>query len=372
MTRVLVVDDSRFIRRVVDDALTNAGYDVVTAADGATAVEAVDEHDPDVVTMDVEMPGMSGIEAVARIMSAAPTPVLMLSADTADGAEATLDALERGAVDFLPKANTDGRDIDDFAAAVVEKVDDLAAASISSLALARTTAAAHAAGVAAETADRRGVAGTVAREGDAETVALDGEPSGDPTVVVGASTGGPRIVERLVATLPADLGAKLLVVQHMPSEFTARFAERLDAISEYEVREARDGDRIGPGEALVARGGYHLAVRNNVGGRVRVGLEDGERIHGVRPAIDVTMRTAAERVSDPLCGVVLSGMGRDGAAGIEAVKEAGGRTIAQDERTSPVFGIPAKAIETGRVDEVVPAEGVAESIVDAFDTEGER
>ena len=374
MTCVLVVDDSQFMRTVVGNALTDAGYEVETASNGVEAIEAVAAYDPDVVTMDVEMPNMSGIEAVERIMSTHPTAILMLSAYTERGAEATLDALERGAIGFLHKPDGSGsRNIAHLADEVVEKVDELSQANVSSLALARASAAVHSTGPnrikrpvsVSSTSQEKG------RGSALEPVTVDDETREDLTVIVGASTGGPKIVERLFSRLPAELGATVLVVQHMPSDFTARFAGRLDAISEYHVREARDSDQIRPGEALVAPGGYHLEVRNDVGGTLRVGLDDGPRIHGVKPAIDVTMGSAADRVSGALCGVVLSGMGCDGAAGIEAVSDAGGYTIAQDERTSPVFGIPKQAIETGRVDEVVPAPEIAERIVTACSTEGE-
>ena len=368
MTHVLVVDDSRFMRTVVGDALRSAEYEVRTASSGTEAVDAVTRHDPDVVTMDVEMPEMDGIEAVDRIMATRPTPILMLSAYTEEGADATLDALERGAMDFLqkPDGSTD-RTIIDLAGEVVERVDELAGTSVSSAALARAAVA-----IESVTGDRQPIAPvpdgtrapTTTRANTLETAGT--EYVDEPTIVVGASTGGPKNIEELFAGLPIELGAKVLVVQHMPAAFTSRLADRLDSISAYAVREATDGDRVGPGEALVAPGEYHLAVRENVNGHLRVALEDDEPIHGVKPAIDVTMETAARAVSDPLTGVVLTGMGKDGAAGIEAIKQAGGRTIAQDEETSPVFGIPAHAIETGCVDTVVPADSVAEAILETF------
>ncbi|WIV67931.1 chemotaxis-specific protein-glutamate methyltransferase CheB [Natrialbaceae archaeon AArc-T1-2] len=388
MTSVLVVDDSRFMRTVVGNALERAGYEVSLASNGLEAVDRVRTDRPDVVTMDVEMPELGGIEAVERIMSTYPTPILMLSAYTDDGADATLDALERGAADFLPKPDGSSRTVVDLTAEVTEKVDELAATDVSSLALARAAAAIESIELGSNGRDLEAAAGPTAAV-DAGSVPASASASGsdaidtgdgtavdssdageevvgdDPLVVVGASTGGPKIVEQLLATLPRELGAKLLVVQHMPPAFTGRLADRLDRISEYRVREARDGDRIGPGDALVAPGGYHLEVVDGTGGRVQVGLDESEPRHGVKPAIDVTMETAATRAGDPLVGVVLTGMGRDGAAGIEAIKAAGGRTIAQDEQTSPVFGIPCQAIETGCVDDVVPAGAIADSIVSA-------
>ena len=366
MTRVLVVDDSRFVRTVVGDALESAGYDVETAADGQSAVEAVASAEPDVVTMDVEMPGMGGIEAVDQIMSTNPTAVLMVSAHTQAGAEATLDALDRGAVDVLEKPDGSGaQNLGHMVDALVERVDELANADVSTLALAQTTAAANRARGGRH---KRAVpAGANSVEApDEEPNALDRPTVDHPTLVVGASTGGPKIVERLLRVLPPSLDAKVVIVQHMPAGFTSRFADRLDDKSSYRIREADDGDRVTPGEAVVAPGGFHLEIVANDDGELVVEHDDGPRIHGVRPSIDVTMESAAEIVTDPLAGVVLTGMGRDGARGIEAIRSVGGRTIAQDEETSPVFGIPKQAIETGAVDEVVPADGLVESVVDAF------
>ncbi|MFC4437276.1 MULTISPECIES: chemotaxis-specific protein-glutamate methyltransferase CheB [Natrialbaceae] len=403
MTRVLVVDDSRFMRTVIDNALTEAGYEVQTATNGADAVDAVAEYDPDVVTMDVQMPGLDGIDAVERIMTANPTVVLMLSAYTERGAEATLDALERGAAGFVHKPDGSGsRNVAHLADEVVERVGELADADVSSLALARVSATAHA--TRSERSGRRATAATaVSATGSTETItesqprperrsgARFGVPGNEvevdaeiaaneaatdefvsnPTIVLGASTGGPKIIERTFERLPIELGAKLLVVQHMPAGFTGRFAARLDSRSEYDVREAGDGDRLRAGEAVIAPGDHHLEIAASVGGRLRLRLDDGDPRHGVRPAIDVTMESAAERVDDPLCGVVLTGMGRDGAAGIEAIGGGGGHTVAQDEATSPVFGIPGQAIRTGHVDDVVPADGIVDALVDVFSVEGE-
>ncbi|ELY87613.1 response regulator receiver modulated CheB methylesterase [Natrialba hulunbeirensis JCM 10989] len=434
MTRVLVVDDSRFMRTVIGNALTEAGYEVKTATNGVEAVDTAAEFDPAVVTMDVEMPEMNGIEAVERIMAQNPTLILMLSAYTDEGTDATLDALERGAIEFLPKPDGSGsRNIAHLADDVVEAVDELADADISALALARASASAYATSSALESATgssasattpvgagsgsvstagstktaRSGAAGptgaaastqgpssnpdtdagagtknwsTSAPAEDDRTVPDELASTTAPVIVIGASTGGPKIAERLFAQLPRTLEATVLIVQHMPPEFTGRFATRLDSHSEYAVREATDGDHVGPGEALVAPGGFHMQVTDaaaadssasdgcdeGVGTTLEVTLDDGPRRHGLRPAIDETMETAATHVTGALCGVVLTGMGSDGAAGIEAIADAGGYTIAQNEATSPVFGIPCQAIETGCVETVAPDDVIVPTIVDTF------
>lgn len=369
MTSVLVVDDSQFMRTVIGNVVADHGYRVLSASDGQEAIEMVHEHDPDVVTMDVEMPGMDGIEAVSRIMASKPTPVLMLSAHTEEGAEATLDALARGAVDFLAKPGGEvTRDLESLGDRIVEKIDAVAGADLSSIApTARHTAAAAGAASAdrsSHTSSGSGSSGSTSGSGP--------EPEPDrafvehPTIVIGASTGGPKILEGVLRALPVTLQPKVVVVQHMPASFTDRLAARFDSFLPFDVSEASDGQRVEDGDVVVAKGDYHLEVTSNVAGNLRVRLTEDERLHGVRPAIDVTMRSAAARVSDPLVGVALTGMGTDGAAGIEAVKRAGGVTIAQDEASSPVFGIPRKAIETGCVDAVASATDVPGAICDAF------
>jgi two-component system chemotaxis response regulator CheB len=340
MTRAVVVDDSHFMRTVITDILESGDIDVVAeATDGREAVDVVAEHEPDVVTMDVEMPRMNGIEAVEEIMESTPTPILMLSAHTEDGAEATFEALDHGAVDVLAKP---GGEVSTGISAIkddlVETVKSVVRADPST--------------VDESTTDH-----------DAPDVDDADEFVENPTVVIGASTGGPSVVENVLSGLPAEADLRILIVQHMPDSFTSRFAKRLDSRSEYDVREASDGDRIGGGEALVAKGDYHMVVSNYSSGRLRVKLNQDPERHGVRPAIDTTMETAAETISDTLTGVVLTGMGADGASGIEAIKGAGGQTIAQNEETCSVFGIPARAIETGCVDEVMPEGRVARGIL---------
>jgi two-component system chemotaxis response regulator CheB len=374
MTSVLVVDDSQFMRTVIGNILADHGCEVYCASDGERAVEAVEKREPDIVTMDVQMPGMNGIEAVERIMQRRPTPILMLSAHTKAGADATFRALSKGAVDFLAKPGGEvSANIASIEEQLVEMVEAIADVDLTSVALERTatTATRSAGGTSVASGTQSIGARTSETPVSGRQEAATQSFVDRPTIVVGASTGGPKIVERVLADLPPALDARILVVQHMPGSFTERLAERLDSVLEYDVREANDGDLVRGGEVLVAKGDYHLTVAHYVNGRLRVRLTDDERIHGVRPAIDVTMRTAADRIDDPIVGVVCTGMGKDGAAGIEAIKKAGGHTIAQDRDTSPVFGIPRQAIATGCVDEVLPADGIADGVTEALVTDGD-
>ena len=390
MTSVLVVDDSQFMRTVIGNILSKQSYEVHRAADGETAVDAARDLEPDIVTMDVEMPGMDGIEAVDEIMATCPTRILMLSAHTEAGADATLEALAKGAVDFMAKADEERpSDVSALESRLTEKIQAVKRADISSIVAERAASAAaksaeRTAAVADSTAETTAGTSTIDGASDVETPvapAIGGEDPvatvdhagthGTPTVVVGASTGGPKVVERILYELPADLRARVLIVQHMPASFTDRLAARLDALSEYDVTEASHGQRVGPGEAVVAKGEFHLRVAEDEGDELRLRLTKSEQRHGVRPAIDETMESAADAVSTPLVGVALTGMGKDGAAGIEAIQRAGGATVAQNEASSPVFGIPKQAIETGCVDSVLDVGGLTQGIVDAATTDGD-
>ncbi|WP_152041388.1 chemotaxis-specific protein-glutamate methyltransferase CheB [Salinigranum salinum] len=347
-TRAVVVDDSRFMRTLIRRLLEEEGVEVVAeAADGVAAVETVAEHAPDVVTMDIEMPRQNGIEAVEAIMADCPTPVLMLSAHAEENADVTFEALDHGAVDFVTKPGGEvTSEMPRVKRELVEKVRAAAAVDLDARRRQSTST---------PTTPPVATAGPVARS---RAPCPDGS-----TVVVGASTGGPNVVEDVLAGLPPEAGLRVLVVQHMPAGFTSRFANRLDGRSGYEVAEARDGERIGAGQARVAPGGSHLVVDDDRSGQLRLRLRDGDRLHGVKPAIDLTMASAAETVSGPLTTVLLTGMGRDGVDGMGAAKRAGGTTIAQDEHTSAIFGMPKRAIEAGHVDEVLPAGEIATAIV---------
>ncbi|WP_176765203.1 protein-glutamate methylesterase/protein-glutamine glutaminase [Halovenus aranensis] len=344
-TRAIVADDSHFMRSVITDMLEDGGIDVVAQArNGLEAVEAVVEHEPDVVTMDVEMPEMDGIEAVEEIMDKCPTPVLMLSAHTDENADVTFQALDKGAVDFFSKPGGE-------VSMEMSRLEDQIVDMVTSVARVDPTEEA----AASQSSDREQTASRTYLE--------------NPTLLIGSSTGGPKMVERVLSELPLDAGFRILIVQHMPGGFTERFASRIDSGSPYDVREATDGDRIGDGEALVAAGGKHMVVSNYRSGRLRVKLTEDPPVNSVRPAVDMTMSSAAEVIDDPLIGVILTGMGEDGAAGIKSIKAVDGTTFAQDEATSAVFGMPKRAIETGYVDEVLPIEDIADGIARAARTD---
>ena len=343
--RAVVADDSHFMRSVISDILEGGGIEVVAQArNGREAVDAVREHRPDVVTMDVEMPEMDGIEAVDRIMVEVPTPILMLSAHTDENADVTFEALDAGAVDFVSKPGGE-------LSMEMSRLEDQLVDMVTSVA-------------AVDPTDSEATPVGGATPEPAATGFVD-----NPTLVVGSSTGGPKMVEQLLSELPLAADFRILIVQHMPVGFTGRFAERIDARSDYHVREATDGTRIEGGEALVANGGTHMIVSGYSDGRLRVRLTEDPPVNSVRPAVDMTMESAAEVVTDPLVGVILTGMGEDGAAGITSIKAVGGRTLAQDEETSAVFGMPKRAIETGFVDEVLPIEDIPQGILDAAHAE---
>ena len=391
-TRAVVVDDSRFMRTLIRGLLEDGGIEVVgEAGDGADALEAVAEHDPDVVTMDIEMPTMNGLDAVEEIMSEQPTPVLMLSAHAEEDADVTFEALDRGAVDFVTKPGGEvTSSMPRVKRELIEKVESAARADLSATArlssATRGTTGGSAGGASTAAADtaagstaaggsdaaggpRSSGTGSPAAAATSTTDAGSPEAASYPdigTLVVGASTGGPNVVECVLDGLSRAANLRVLVVQHMPEGFTGRFATRLDDRSAYDIREAESGERIEPGEARVAPGDHHLVTTSDRNGRLRLELTETEPVHGVRPAIDITMASAVESVDGPLCAVLLTGMGRDGVDGLQRVERSGGHTIAQDEETSAIFGMPRRAIESGSVDTVAPAERIADRALEYF------
>ncbi|RLG38605.1 chemotaxis response regulator protein-glutamate methylesterase [Methanosarcinales archaeon] len=358
--RVLVVDDSAFMRVLISDMLSSDDeIEVVgVARDGEEAVKKALSLHPDVITMDVDMPKMDGITAVERIMEKEPIPVVMLSGYTKRNAKITIKALERGAFDFVAKPSGElSLDIDKVRSEIITKIKNafLVRDNISLFIERRRRRLRHA---GADISVSTGMS-------ERPAVRTENEIS-EKVVVIGASTGGPSAISEVISHIPADIHAGILIVQHMPAGFTKSFAERLNEIAEINVKEGTYDDVIRDGCAIVAPGGYHMVVKD----RGKVGLSKRPPVNAVRPSVDVTMISASAVYGAKTIGVVLTGMGRDGADGVRKVKERGGMTIACDESTSLIFGMPKAAIETGCVDEILPLHAIGRAIVRAVERVG--
>jgi two-component system, chemotaxis family, protein-glutamate methylesterase/glutaminase len=347
--KVLVVDDSPFMRRAVERMLAPAaGVEVVgSACDGREAVEAVTRLRPDVVVLDILMPEVDGLEAIREIMRVAPTPILVLSTETRPGTEVTLRALDLGAVDFISKSAAGTRmDIYDLAPILREKVLALAGSRVPPL------------GQPAREA-RRDAARKASTAGAALSPAATYE-----IVVVGASTGGPRAINTLLSALPASFPAGILVAQHMPAGFTATLAQRLDRHCRIRVREAADGTPVKPGVALLGVGGRHLEVERQRDGLVaRVRHGDGDSLH--RPSVDLLFTSAVQAAGGRVVGIVLTGMGQDGAVGLAAIRDTGGRTLVENEDTAVIFGMPRAA--SPAAEQILPLQEIPAALVQLFD-----
>lgn len=340
--RVLVVDDSATMRAVIRRLLEREA-DIAVVGDASNAQDAraaIKALDPDVITLDIEMPDMNGLDFLERLMRLRPTPVVMVSSLTARGAEATIRALEIGALDCVAKPTTEApRSLDRLPEAV------------------RTAAGARPSSASQQPQAPGGGAASSARPGGRTHVRL---------VAMAASTGGVEALIRVFSQLPPD-APPIAVVQHMPPLFTASFAQRLDRLSAVTVTEAVDGARLGPGQAVIAPGGdRHLGVVAAADGSLRCQLVSGPPESGHCPSADRLFHSAARVVKARAIGVILTGMGRDGAAGLLAMREAGAHTIGQDEATSVVFGMPNAAHRLGAVAEQLPLGCIAEGLARAL------
>jgi two-component system chemotaxis response regulator CheB len=335
------------MRQVVTRALEGDGrFEVVgTASSGDEAVEQCRKLRPDVVTMDFNMPGMNGAEATRAILKERAVPVVMLSAHTQQGAKETLQALDAGAVDFVTKPSGEvSATLGDAKAELTEKL--LAAAGANVAALPRPSE---------PRIKERADSSPEASSGPMSSRRMALAAGQHRLVVIASSTGGPQALLRVVPQLKLGARAGLIIVQHMPDGFTGALAEQLSEASPFQVREAQSGDLAGPGTALLAPGGSHLVLDRT--GRAQ--LRSDPPVHGVRPAADPTLISAAQSFGARSIGVVLTGMGRDGAKGLAAVKASGGTTLAQDKATSLVYGMPKAAVELGVVDTVSPLDRIA-------------
>jgi len=341
---VLIVDDSAFMRRAVERLLTSRpGIEVIgSASDGLEAVKRALELRPDVVTMDVEMPRLDGVSAVAEIMQTVPMPIVMVSTLTHEGTATAIRALEAGAVECVGKPSGLSIDLANVGEQLREAV---VRASVAKLQRRRPVLALRTA--AAIPVPLRPAPGT------------GGHLPAHNLLVIGSSTGGPPALTQVVPHLPGDLSAGVIVVQHMPAGFTHALARRLDSLSQLPVREAAEGEPILNGHVYVAPGDFHLVVTRDK----RVHLDQGPSLHGVRPSVDVTLDSVASVFGRTASVAILTGMGKDGADGAAKLEAAGGKVFVQDETTCVVYGMPRVALEKTRAATQLPLEKIAGALV---------
>lgn len=344
MIRVLVVDDSSFMRKAITRMLeSDSSIKVVgQARDGLEALELVEKLKPDVITLDVEMPRMDGIETLKRIMESFPTPVIMFSALTKEGAEVTLKALELGAVDFIAK------DFSNVSISIHSKENELLT-KVKSVARNRLVFVIKRLRSALKSGSNREFQSKAKVNASYEVLSI------------GASTGGPQALQMILSELPKDFPIPVVIAQHMPKIFTKSFSERLDTICEIRVKEAENREPLKPGVAYLAPGDSHMGLKKT-GSQVFVELiEDGKFVY--RPSVDVLMSSVAEIYENRAIAVILTGMGSDGKEGIRKIFESGGYVIAQDEDTSVVFGMPKAVIEAGFAKVILPIESIAKEVL---------
>jgi two-component system, chemotaxis family, protein-glutamate methylesterase/glutaminase len=343
-TRVVVVDDSALVRSLLAEIINQQGdmQCVGAAADPLVAREMIRELNPDVITLDVEMPRMDGIDFLDKLMRLRPMPVVMVSTLTERGANVTLRALELGAIDFVAKPKigiADGLRL--LAADITDKIRIAACAKVGKPAKPNSAPAAN---------------------------TPLGRLSTEKIIFIGASTGGTEATKQVLVTLPADAPA-VMITQHMPPGFTKSYAERLNGLCQIGVSEAVDGERVLPGHAYIAPGGMHLAVERS-GANYIARVRDGDPVNRHKPSVEVLFLSAARVVGPNALGVMLTGMGADGATAMRALRDAGGWNLAQDEASCVVFGMPKEAIAAGAVHEVLPLARIAPRLIERLRSAG--
>ncbi len=359
-TRVVVVDDSALVRSMLTEII-NRQPDmecIGAAADPFVAREMIRNLNPDVITLDVEMPRMDGIDFLSKLMRLRPMPVVMVSTLTERGAEVTLKALELGAIDFVAKPKigvADGlRQLSDD---ITDKIRVASQARIHRLAPAPAAASPAAAGTRPSSAP-----GAAAAPKPAVSTPLLGRLSTEKLIFIGASTGGTEATKDVLIGLPADSPA-VVITQHMPPGFTKNYAARLNGLCKISVKEASDGERILPGHAYIAPGGMHLSVERS-GANYIARVQDGDPVNRHKPSVEVLFKSAARVVGPNAIGIMLTGMGADGAKAMREMKDAGAYCVAQDEASCVVFGMPREAINAGAVQEVLPLSKISQHVLD--------
>ena len=395
MIRVVVADDSAFMRKVLSDLLEKtADFQVVgTARNGKEAVELVAKYKPDLLTLDINMPVMDGLQALQVIMKDCPVPVLMFSSLTKADADETIRALELGAVDFLCKAGGSISRIDAIESDIIAKCRSVASVGVAKsknlrnifapkqeatnlkriniFEKKRFSASPIASNIGTRQAamlQRKGLTGMMAKgenpllkQKPAASLYSSSGGSANKLIALGTSTGGPRALQQVIPKLPGNMPCGMVVVQHMPPGFTKSLAERLNSLSKVSVKEAENGEPILPGHVYIAPGGYHLTVRGSAGKR-EISLNQDPPLASHRPAVDIMFDSVVKYGAD-VVSVILTGMGCDGAAGMKKIKKAGGCVIAEAEETCVVYGMPKSVVEAGIADDVLPVGQIAEAIM---------
>lgn len=350
--RVIVVDDSALVRSLLAEIINRQGdmECIGTANDPLIAREMIREQNPDVITLDVEMPRMDGIDFLGRLMRLRPMPVVMISTLTERGAEVTMKALELGAVDFVAKPRVGlSSGLNELATQIVEKIRVAAAAHVRRMPVRVATTAAHPDGTAQ------------AAPAPASAATLLGRVSTEKVICIGASTGGTEAIREVLVHLPADSPA-IVITQHMPPGFTTSFAARLNSLCQITVKEAVNGERILPGHAYIAPGGKQFHIARSGANYVAV-VDDGPPVNRHKPSVEVLFKSAATVLGRNAYAIMLTGMGADGAAAMREMKDAGSYNYVQDEASCIVFGMPREAIAHGAADEVLPLTQIAPALI---------
>lgn len=345
--KVLVIDDSALVRKMLSQILNkDKDIEVVgAAADPIYAREKIKTLKPDVLTLDVEMPRMDGVTFLSNLMRLKPMPVVMVSTLTEQGADVTMNALELGAVDFITKPKLDfANQIDTYGDELIEKVKAAGSARVEAL---------------ERTFSKNSSSGT-GKKPERNNRTLHFKTT-DTIIAIGASTGGTEAIKEVLMEMPADAPG-IVIAQHIPEGFSTTFAKRMDSLSAMTVYEASDQQQVLPGHVYIAPGNRHLRIIRD-GARFVCCLDDGEPVNRHKPSVDVLFNSVAENIGQNAIGAILTGMGKDGAKGLLAMRETGARTIAQDEKTSVVWGMPGSAVKLDAAQQILPLQSIAENIL---------